>query len=117
MRSRYCEAELEYAEALSRPLLPIMVVDTKPGTAPLAVQTTNIVSYVDRGHSAVFGLAASLGAMPHNASAAGHSPKRKITFADSAAACVPTCAPIEAVVTELITGTQRGLRCAASWVA
>jgi hypothetical protein len=63
-RSRYCEAELEYAHALARPLLPIMVAETKPGTAPLVVQTTNIVTYVDRGHEAVVGLAAALAAMP-----------------------------------------------------
>ena len=55
--------------------------------------------------------------MRHNSSAAGHNPKRNMTRAASAAACVPTWAPIEALVGELIAGTQRGLRCAASWVA
>ena len=34
--------------------------------------------------------------MPHSSSAAGHSPNRKMTRAASAAACVPTWAPIEA---------------------
>ena len=54
--------------------------------------------------------------MCHSASAAGHRPKRKITCAASAAACVPTWAPIEADVAELIAGTQRGFFSAASWV-
>jgi len=58
----------------------------------------------------------SLGAIRHRSSAAGHKPKRKITRAASAAACVPTWAPIDAVVAELIAGTQRGLRWAVSWV-
>ena len=49
--------------------------------------------------------------MRHRSSAAGHNPKRKMTRAASAAACVPTCAPIEAVVAVLIAGTQRGLFC------
>src|SRR5882724_2167409 len=59
----------------------------------------------------------SVGAMPHRSSAAGHNPKRKITRAASAAACVPTCAPFEAKVALLIAGTQRGFFPAASWVA
>ena len=54
--------------------------------------------------------------MRHSSSAAGHSPKRKMTRAASAAACVPTCAPIEALVAELIAGTQRGFFAAASCV-
>ena len=36
--------------------------------------------------------------MRHSSSAAGHRPKRKMTRAASAAACVPTWAPIEALV-------------------
>ena len=40
----------------------------------------------------------SFAPMRHSSSAAGHRPKRKITRAASAAACVPTCAPIEALV-------------------
>src|SRR5258705_12693783 len=58
-----------------------------------------------------------VGAMPHSSSAAGHKPKRKMTRAASAAACVPTCAPFEANVALLIAGTQRGFFAAASWVA
>ena len=54
--------------------------------------------------------------MRQSASAAGHRPKRKITRAASADAWVPTCAPIEAMVAELIAGTQRGFFAAASWV-
>ena len=38
-------------------------------------------------HSLALG---SVGAMPHSSSAAGHRPKRKMTRAASAAACVPT---------------------------
>ena len=59
----------------------------------------------------------SVGGMPHSSSAAGHRPKRNTTRAASAAACVPTWAPIEALVAELIAGTQRGFRAAASCVA
>src|SRR6185503_15303626 len=58
----------------------------------------------------------SVGAMPHNSSAAGHNPKRNTTRAASAAACVPTCAPIDALVGVLIAGTQRRFFSAASWV-
>src|SRR5271165_232548 len=65
-------------------------------------------------HSAAL---ASLGATPHNSSAAGHRPKRKITRAASAAACVPTCAPVEEAVAELIAGVQRGLLAAASCIS
>ena len=54
--------------------------------------------------------------MRHSSSAAGHRPKRKITRAASAAEWVPTCAPIEALVAELIAGTQRGFFSAASCV-
>src|ERR1700733_8282402 len=59
----------------------------------------------------------SVGAIPHRSSAAGHKPKRNITRAASAAACVPTCAPFEAKVAVLIAGTQRGFFATASWVA
>src|SRR5262249_916358 len=62
-------------------------------------------------HSPAFG---SFGAIPHNSSAAGHRPKRKVMGGASAAACVPTWAPIEAVLAVLIAGTQRGLRAASS---
>src|ERR1700686_1793262 len=58
-----------------------------------------------------------LGAMPHRSSAAGHRPKRNMTRAASAAACVPTRAPFEAKVGVLIAGTQRGFFATASWVA
>src|ERR1700681_4070613 len=51
-----------------------------------------------------------------SASAAGHRPKRKTTLAASAAEWVPTWAPIEALVAELIAGTQRGFFSAASCV-
>src|SRR3984957_21281381 len=61
----------------------------------------------------------SVGAKPHNSSAAGHKPKRKITRAASAAACVPTYAPVEPLVAELTRGTKGGLHASASgsaWV-
>src|ERR1700682_3199601 len=58
-----------------------------------------------------------VGAIPHRSSAAGHKPKRNMTRAASAAACVPIWAPVEADVALLIAGTQRGFFPAASWVA
>src|SRR3984893_3802476 len=58
-----------------------------------------------------------VGAIPHRSSAAGHKPKRNMTRAASAAACVPICAPFEANVALLIAGTQRGFFPAASCVA
>src|ERR1700730_13480199 len=58
-----------------------------------------------------------VGAIPHRSSAAGHKPKRNITRAASAAACVPTCAQFEAKVAVLIAGTQCGFFATASWVA
>ena len=64
----------------------------------------------------VASLRGSAGAMRHSSSAAGHRPKRKMTRAASADACVPTCAPIDALVAVLMAGTQRGLFSAASWV-
>src|SRR3981189_907086 len=57
-----------------------------------------------------------VGAIPHRSSAAGHKPKRNMTRAASAAACVPTWAPFEAKVAVLIAGTQRGFFATASWV-
>ena len=52
--------------------------------------------------------------IPQSSSAAGHSPKRKMTRAASHAPCVLIWAPIDALDTELIAGTQRGLGDAAS---
>ena len=42
------------------------------------------------------------------ACAAGQRPKRKMTFAASAATAVCTCAEIDAVVSCAMSGTQRG---------
>ena len=60
VRSRPCQSELDYALALGRPLLPVMIVDTKLATAPVAVQATNVVSY--RGSWACVGHRARVGA-------------------------------------------------------
>src|SRR6516225_11917817 len=59
----------------------------------------------------------SVAVMPHSSSAAGHKPKRNTMRAASAAAWVPTCAPIELLVGELIAGTQRESHPSASCVA
>jgi hypothetical protein len=56
-RSRYCEAELQYSQALDRPLLPIMVVETELGTAPAPIQATNVVRYETWGRDATIALA------------------------------------------------------------
>ena len=58
----------------------------------------------------------SFGEMCQSSSAAGHNPKRKMRRAASADECVPTCAPIDALVAELIAGTQRGFFSARSCV-
>ena len=59
-RSRPCEVELQYAAALQRPLLPIMIVDTVLSAAPAPVQTRNVVRYTEPSHEAVVALAAAL---------------------------------------------------------
>ncbi len=61
--SRFCESEVQYAQALKRPLLPVMVVEAALGTAPLPVQMTNVVPYKDRGttRESVIALASALG--------------------------------------------------------
>jgi hypothetical protein len=64
VRSRYCEAELQYALALSRPFLPIMIVDTTLATAPVQVQTTNVVPYHKGGRESIIGLAGALTHVP-----------------------------------------------------
>jgi hypothetical protein len=60
VRSWYCEAELLYAVALHRVLLPIMVVETVLGTAPVQIQSTNVVTYHTGGHEATIALARAL---------------------------------------------------------
>jgi hypothetical protein len=64
VRSRACQSELDYGLALRRPLLPIMILDTKLATAPAAVQATNVVPYQDRGHASVIALASALALVP-----------------------------------------------------
>ncbi len=64
VRSRYCEIELQYAQAQERPLLPLMIVETPIGSAPGPVQTKNVVQYQDRGHESVVALAAALAFVP-----------------------------------------------------
>lgn len=45
LKSRACLAELHYAEALRRPIMPIMVRPVDPSTAPPVVTNTQIVNY------------------------------------------------------------------------
>ena len=46
--SRACRCELEYAVAMNRPLLPIMLRDTNVALAPEPIGTTQIVDYRNR---------------------------------------------------------------------
>jgi len=62
-RSRPCEAELDYARALQRPLVPVMITETTLATAPLSVQTLNVVAFTGQSHEAVVALAAALAAV------------------------------------------------------
>ena len=55
----------------------------------------------------------SLGATPHNSSAAGHRPNGNV-FRGLGRRVRPGKAPVEAAVAELIDGTERGSRAAAS---
>jgi hypothetical protein len=45
LRSRACEAELEYAQALGRPILPVMVASVEVKLAPPSVADRQIVDY------------------------------------------------------------------------
>ena len=46
--SRACRAELSYAVALGRPILPVMVRDVNVQLAPDAIGLTHIVDYRQR---------------------------------------------------------------------
>jgi hypothetical protein len=62
--SRACLAELHYAEALRRPILPIMVRPVNPSTAPAVVANTQIIDYTNRTTDTVFSLLNGFNRMP-----------------------------------------------------
>jgi hypothetical protein len=64
VKSRACLAELHYAEALRRPVLPIMVRPVNPATAPPVVANTQIVDYTNRTTDTVFTLLKGFNRMP-----------------------------------------------------
>jgi hypothetical protein len=64
VKSRACLAELQYAEALRRPILPIMVRPVDPSTAPPVVTNTQIVNYIDRTTDTVFTLLKAFNSVP-----------------------------------------------------
>jgi hypothetical protein len=64
VKSRACRAELEYAEALGRPILPIMLRDVNIHWAPRTVSDTQIVDYRNRTADSVFALRDALDLLP-----------------------------------------------------
>jgi hypothetical protein len=62
--SRACLAELNYAEVLRRPILPIMVRSVNPSTAPAVVANTQIIDYTNRTTDTVFSLLNGFNRMP-----------------------------------------------------
>lgn len=71
LRSRACLSELRYAEALRRPILPIMVRPVAANTAPAVLANTQIVDYANRTPDTVFALLRAFQALP----AAGSLPQ------------------------------------------
>jgi hypothetical protein len=64
LRSKACMAELNYALALRRPLLPVMVRDTSVQLAPPEIGNAQIVDYRDRNADSAFSLVNALVAAP-----------------------------------------------------
>ncbi len=64
LRSKACMAELHYALALRRPLLPVMVRDVTVQLAPPEIANAQIVDYRERSVDNAFALVNSLAAAP-----------------------------------------------------
>jgi hypothetical protein len=64
LRSKPCMAELHYALALGRPLLPVMVRDTSVQLAPPEIGNAQIVDYRQRNADTAFALVNALVAAP-----------------------------------------------------
>ena len=64
LRSRPCLRELEYAQALGRPLLPIKVGETSIQQAPRVIADAQVVDYVGRTPDGVLALRDALDAAP-----------------------------------------------------
>jgi hypothetical protein len=64
LRSKPCMAELSYALALGRPLLPVMVRDTNVQLAPPEIGNAQIVDYRQRNADTAFALVNALAAAP-----------------------------------------------------
>lgn len=64
LRSKACMAELHYALALGRPLLPVMVRDTSVQLAPPEIGNAQIVDYRQRSADTAFALVNALVAAP-----------------------------------------------------
>ena len=68
LRSRACSAELDYALALSRPLLPVRIRDVAIQLAPPAIARTQIVDYRTRSIDSALALIAAIANCPPAAS-------------------------------------------------
>ena len=64
LKSQACEAEMHYANALHRPLLPVKVRETSANILPHPVAQAQHVDYTSADKQAAFELASSLAAMP-----------------------------------------------------
>lgn len=62
-RSRYCLAELDYALALGRAILPVDVAPVAPELAPPALRSLQHVSYAERTPESALTLARALGTL------------------------------------------------------
>jgi TIR domain len=61
LASRACRAELNYAVALDRPILPVMVREINPDLLPDSVGSTHMVDYRERTADSAFALVLALG--------------------------------------------------------
>ena len=64
LRSKPCLRELEYAQALGRPLLPIMVGEISIQQAPRVIADAQVVNYIGRTPDGVLALRDALDAAP-----------------------------------------------------
>jgi Tol biopolymer transport system component len=64
MRSRACKAELDYAMALGRPLLPVLVRDVVIQLAPPVIANTQMVDYRQRSMDSLLALMAVIANRP-----------------------------------------------------
>src|SRR4051794_16028455 len=64
LRSKACKAELTYAAALGKVVLPVLVRDTNLDLAPAAIGTSNVVDFRDASAHATVELIEAVRSLP-----------------------------------------------------